>query len=92
MEGCIELFPVYFFPSLNVAMPTLALGVDFDTALPDRAHQCLIIALVLPGTGSRLIFMSCSCRTPTLRSVRPTIPVSGEVIVAKSRFNYAWSR
>jgi hypothetical protein len=32
---------------------SLALGVHFDTALADRAHQCLIIALVLLGIGSR---------------------------------------
>ena len=27
----------------------LALGVDFDPALPDRAHQCLVVVLVLSG-------------------------------------------
>src|SRR5260221_6506985 len=39
---------------LCILVPTpLPLGVHFDTALSGRAHQCLMVELVLLGIGSR---------------------------------------
>src|SRR5271170_4145750 len=56
IEGSTESSPVLCsIFTLSVARPSLALGVHFDAALPDRAQHRLIVALVLLRIGSREI-------------------------------------